>query len=134
MKEKFSEKSDKTLLTNKIQIGLALLIGLFIPTITLGATLDVDALVTKYADKYGVSATDMIKVIKCESSFNSEAVGDHGLSFGLAQFYMPAKNRTPEGLIITKEMALDPDIALNSMAWYFSNSRQNMWSCWHMIK
>lgn len=54
-------------------------------------------------------------------------------SWGLAQFYLPAKNKTAEGQVISKEMAQDPEIALDAMAYHFSEGRAHLWTCYRNI-
>jgi len=66
----------------------------------------------------------MYQTVKCESSFNPKAVGDHGTSIGLSQIHLPAH---PD---ITKKEAENPDFALQFMASEFSKGRQWEWSCY----
>lgn len=54
-------------------------------------------------------------------------------SWGLAQFHLPSRNITPSGETITKEMAQDPTIALDAMAWHFSEGRAPLWSCYRLL-
>lgn len=82
--------------------------------------------IVKYANEYNVSAEVIRNVMKCESSFNPNAIGDGGTSFGLSQIHLPAH---PD---ITKEQALDEDFAIIYMAKNIDkNPRQ--WTCWRMI-
>lgn len=39
------------------------------------------------AHKYGISGNRFLKLIKCESSLNTEAVGDNGKAYSLLQFH-----------------------------------------------
>jgi hypothetical protein len=88
------------------------------------------------ADKYGVSYEKMNAVVKCESGYDIDIQSHHilnygrELSFGLAQWHIPAGNRTAEGKVITKEMALNPIIALDAMAYYFSIGNAKAWTCY----
>lgn len=84
----------------------------------------VEELINYFAEKYQVSATQMTNTIFCESSFNPNAVGDGGHSFGVSQIYLPAWVGT-----ITKEQALDPIFAVEFMAEKFSQGKQELWTC-----
>lgn len=64
--------------------------------------------------------------MKCESSFNENAVGDNGNSFGLVQIYLPAH---PE---ITREQALDKEFAVKFMAEQFSQGNARIWTCYRI--
>jgi len=54
-------------------------------------------------------------------------------SWGLSQFFLPAGNKTKNGEVMTKEMAQDPHIALDTMAWYFSEGFATKWSCYRKL-
>lgn len=91
------------------------------------------------ASKYGVSYEKMYKTIACESNFNPEIQSHHTMdygreeSYGVAQFHIPSRNRTADGTVITKEMALNPAIALDAMAYHFSIGNQRLWTCYRNI-
>lgn len=93
----------------------------------------------KVSDKYGVSYDKMWHTIKCESGFDTDIQSHHILqgtreqSYGLAQFHLPARNRTADGTVITKEMALDPAIALDAMAFHFKSGNAKAWSCYRQL-
>jgi hypothetical protein len=95
--------------------------------------------IRKVSDKYGVSYDKMWHTVKCESGFDTDIQSHHILqgkreeSFGLAQFNLPSRNRTVDGKVITKEMALDPAIALDAMAFHFSKGNARAWSCYRML-
>ncbi len=98
------------------------------------------------AKEYKVSADLMKRIINCESQGSTtiqsnhryhagnvpvgSKVGDRELSFGLAQWHIPAKNTDSKGKIITKEMALDPSQALDAMAYHISIGNTKKWSCY----
>lgn len=58
--------------------------------------------------------------------------GTREQSYGLGQWYIPAGNIGVDGTKITKEQAQDPKYALDTMAFYFSNGKQHLWTCWRM--
>lgn len=64
-------------------------------------------------------------VIKCESGYKINAVGDIGNSFGLVQIYLPAWKGK-----ITKEQALDPEFAVDFLAEKLSKGQGNLWTCY----
>ena len=87
----------------------------------------VPELIQKYATEYNVSASKMTKTIQCESSFNPNAVGDGGNSYGLSQIHLPSW-----GGSITKEQALNPDFAVKFMAQQFSQGNARKWTCYRI--
>ncbi len=93
----------------------------------------IEGMISFYAEKYEVSSTTMYKTLKCESGFRTDAIGDHGQSYGAAQFYLPAKNKTVDGEVITKEMAINPEIAVSTMAYYFSEGFAKKWTCFRNL-
>lgn len=101
------------------------------------ATSTIIAMIHYYSGLYGADEKLMENVISCETggtfdpSIQSLSVKD-GVredSWGLAQWNLPSKNTKKDGSIITKEDALNPLIALDLMAWYFSQGKQDLWSC-----
>ena len=91
------------------------------------------------ANKYGVSYEKMYNTVKCESGFDIDIQSHHqlnygrGMSWGISQFHLPSKNRTADGTVITKEMALDPVIALDAMAYHFSIGNAKAWTCYRKL-
>ena len=81
-------------------------------------------LVTYFAKQYQVNERQMLVTMACESSFNSNAVGDGGKSFGLSQIYLPANP------LVTQEQALDKVYAVEFMAREFKQGNQRKWTCW----
>ena len=86
--------------------------------------------IDEQAEKYGVSASEMKRVIKCESmgsttiqSRHIRKDGTREQSFGLVQIHLPAHPT------VTKEQAIDPQFAVEWMAKNFAEKRQKMWSC-----
>lgn len=96
----------------------------------------IDNEIKTHAEKYGISYSFLKHTIACESmgsttvqSRHIRPDGSREKSFGLAQFYIPAKNKTKDGTEITEEMAKDPRIAIETMAWYFSKGKSHLWTC-----
>ena len=81
-------------------------------------------LVQYFAEQYNVSADNMLTTMFCESSFNPEAVGDGGNSYGLSQIHLPSWKGT-----ITKEQALDPVFVTEFMAKQFAEDKEYLWTC-----
>ncbi len=94
-----------------------------LPPVVYSASTSED-IVVAYAAHYGTPAAPLLNTLKCESSLNPKAVGDHGTSFGVAQIHLPAHTD------ITKAEALDPLFAIDWAAKQFSEGHQNMWSCY----
>jgi len=84
-------------------------------------------LVAYYAKEYNVSEERMTQTIFCESSFNPNAIGDGGKSFGLSQIHLPSHPS------VSKEEATNPQFAVEFMAQAFSKGQEKMWSCWRKI-
>jgi hypothetical protein len=83
------------------------------------------------AERYGVSAEDMKRVIQCEStgsttiqSYYIRPDGTREQSFGLSQIHLPD---WPE---VTHEDAINPSFAINFMANKFSQGLQHLWMCY----
>lgn len=75
------------------------------------------------ADEYGVSRETMEAVVRCESSYNPDAIGDGGDSHGLAQINLPSHRN------ITPQMATDPQFALRFLAGQLKAGNGNIWTC-----
>lgn len=101
-------------------------------------------IVERYSAQYGLSPemqNEVLVTLKCENPERDtllqsriKASGPNGRedSWGLPQYFLPAKNTTPRGEVITKEMAQDPHIAVESMVWEFSRGNAKKWSCYKM--
>jgi hypothetical protein len=68
-----------------------------------------------------------LKVAKCESGLNPNAVGDGGKSFGLWQWHLPSHPT------MTKEQALDPIYSTQRAAQYFAAGKAHLWTCSRII-
>lgn len=86
-------------------------------------TVDLDALITEDATKYGVSHVELYNTIKCESDFVVDAIGDNGLAYGLSQIRI---DYHPD---ISLEQADNPAYAIDYMAHEFSYGNEREWSC-----
>lgn len=98
---------------------------------------EVRTLTTYYGEKYKVNSDIMLNVIRCETHFRNKQSdiylnGVREDSWGLSQFHLPSQNKY-NGEIITKEMALDPNIAVEAMAQIMSKGHYNKWSCYRKI-
>ena len=69
----------------------------------------------------------VVRTIQCECSFNPNAIGDNGTSFGLAQIHLPAHPN------ITKEQALDPKFAIEFITSEFQKGNQWKWTCYKKL-
>lgn len=82
------------------------------------------------AQEYGVSASEMKRVIKCESNGSTTIQSYHtknGVreeSYGLVQIHLPSHKH------ITKEQATEPAFAIDFMAQQFAAGNQRLWSCY----
>ena len=88
----------------------------------------IDEVIHLSAVKHGVSESLMRQIIKCESGFRPDAVGDAGYSFGLVQIHLPSHPA------VTKEQALDPEFATDFLAKNLSVDKGSMWTCYRMLQ
>lgn len=96
--------------------------------------------VSKLSKQYNVDSDKIMKTLECENkSFDPLLQSGHVKngkreeSYGLAQFHIPAGNKTKDGKVITKEMAQDPHIALETMVYYFSIGKARLWTCYNSL-
>lgn len=93
-------------------------------------------LIRDKANKYGVSYEKMNVTVACESGYKADIQSRHTLSYGreqswgVAQFHIPSGNRNADGKVMTKEMAIDPEQALDAMAYHFSIGNARLWTCY----
>jgi len=117
-----------------------------VPKVTIMADLDsstrkwsydeIQGLISHYGALYGVSTNLMDKIISCETAgtYNPKIQSGHyknGIredSWGLAQIHLPAHPT------ITKEMAKDPNFAIDFLAKNLANNKQEMWTCYGIVK
>lgn len=88
----------------------------------------IDALITKDAKEYGVNENHLRATIACESQFQIQARGDHGLARGLSQI---RSDYHPE---VSDEEADSPEFAIDFMAKYFAANKATQWSCFRSLK
>lgn len=95
----------------------------------------------RYAGEYDVSFNQMWRTMTCENishdpllqSYHITKSGAREDSWGVAQWHLPAKNKTEDGRVITKAMAQDMELSIKTMAYYFSQNWQSKWSCYNKI-
>ena len=80
-------------------------------------------LVFRLSKEYGVSPALSLRVAKCESGLNPDAIGDRGYSRGLWQIH---KKHHP---YVTDDQAFDPEW---STRWSLEKIKQgnDLWTCW----
>lgn len=87
----------------------------------------IDELISDASLKYGVSEAVMRKVVACESTFNPNAIGDGGKSFGLVQIHLPSHP------YVSREEALNPEFAVEFLAKNLSLGKGRMWTCYRNL-
>lgn len=117
------------------------IITIAVSTTTLSNEINTD--IKKYANKWGVNPAIMGATVWCEingtpsttlQSYVIDKNGDREESYGVAQWNLPSKNTKLDGSVITYKDAINLDVALDNMAWYFSTGRAHDWSCWRELK
>ena len=86
---------------------------------------DIVAIITAAAEKYGQSPTDMLRVARCESVFDPNAVNPYSNASGLFQFLPGTWKTTP----FADQDIFDPTANAEAAAWMWSNGRRNEWTC-----
>lgn len=109
--------------------------------------------VQEMALKYSISSTSIISIMECENGEYDPTlqshhkysegqiqrnpdwgeVGEREKSFGLVQIHIPA-GHTWNGESITREMAEDPYLSIEFLAYHISKGNKNWWSCSQLIK
>ena len=88
-------------------------------------------LISSYAQKYSVEGQNlepiMTAVIRCESNFNTFALGDGGHSRGLVQIHNVWH---PE---VTDDQAYDPEFAISFLAKALSEGKGSEWTCYKKL-
>jgi hypothetical protein len=97
---------------------------------------EIQGLISHYSALYGVSRDLMDKIIECETAgtYDPKIQSGHyknGIredSWGLVQIHLPAHPT------ITKEMAKNPNFAIDFLAKNLADSKQEMWTCYSIVK
>lgn len=95
----------------------------------------------QYAEEYNVSFDQLWRTMTCENKWHDPKLqsyvitknGTREQSYGVAQWYIPAGNKTEDGRVITKAMAQDMELSIKTMDYYFSEGKQSKWSCFRKI-
>ena len=91
------------------------------------STTTAPVIIAQYASDYGIAVQPLVDTLDCESDFNSNAIGDHGTSYGVAQIHLAAH---PE---VTKSEALDPLWSIKWAAQEFAAGNADLWSCYKRL-
>lgn len=98
------------------------------PKLTVEVPEEYKTLISSYAQKYSVEGQNLepiiTSVIRCESSFNTNALGDNGHSRGLVQIHNVWH---PE---VTDAQAYDPEFAIEFLAKAISQGKGYEWTCY----
>lgn len=100
--------------------------------------IDIDQLITDAAERHGVNRERLYSTLECESvGFKDVAIqsdyyhdGVRENSWGIAQFNLPTDLTTADGRMITKEIAIDPEEAIDAAAYQFAEGRASRWTCY----
>ena len=87
----------------------------------------IDELIEEKAKLYQVSPIVMHQVIKCESQYNPNAIGDGGHSRGLVQIY---DDFHPT---VTHEQAFDPEFSITFLAKNLAQGNGHLWTCYRNL-
>lgn len=88
-------------------------------------------LIRSAAIRHGVDPAWLARVVFCESSNDTEAIGDGGRSIGLAQYQARTflEHSRISGLGYTLADYGDPAAQLDLMSWAFAHGRSGAWTC-----
>lgn len=104
--------------------------------------IDVEEYIRLEARKWGIDEEQFVNTAKCESGLEidiqSQIIAPDGTqeeSWGLWQWNIPSGNKTRDGRVITREMAIDPALSTETAAWYFSRGTayKKKWTCWRKL-
>jgi hypothetical protein len=82
-------------------------------------------IINEAADNYGQSRDDMLRVARCESGLDPNAVGGGGAYHGLYQFVPSTFGGTPYG----QYDIYDPWANANAASWMWAEGHKNEWVC-----
>jgi hypothetical protein len=108
-------------------------------TDTIIKVVSIDTLIKAQAQHYAISEIHLQATINCESSENDDAVGDHGLAYGVAQFHEVTfdwmkQKAIKEGEPFQNLEYKNPSDQITLMAWAFSVGLASNWSCYTHLK
>ncbi|MEK7578270.1 MAG: hypothetical protein AAB456_00930 [Patescibacteria group bacterium] len=84
-------------------------------------------LIAKYGQDLATSTHEIIvEVIRCESNFNFDAIGQDG-ELGLAQIFLKYHPS------ITPANALDPDFSTKFIVDKFRQGEEELWTCYDIV-
>lgn len=92
------------------------------------STTTVKEMVIKTAERHSLNVKMFDAVVRCESSYDWLAVGDHSTSIGVAQINLPSHPT------VSREMAENPQQALEWMANKWDEGQENIWTCYRLLK
>lgn len=90
-------------------------------------------ILVKYANLYGASSTELIKVVRCESGFQDGIVGDSGRSIGVAQFARGTFTQYSKQLGEKLDYNSSYD-QLKLMSYMFSINKADHWTAHRALK
>jgi hypothetical protein len=85
------------------------------------------SLIYQSADKWGQSRVDMLRVARCESNLNPNAVNSSSGASGLFQFMPGTFAFTPNGK--RGEDIFDPWANADAAGWMWANGMRHHWAC-----
>lgn len=92
------------------------------------STTTLKAFALKTAAERGLNKEHFLATLSCESGFGYDAVGDDGLSTGIAQI-----NRGPDAHPeVTYKQAINPYWSIQWMAKEWLAGRAWQWTCWNL--
>lgn len=88
----------------------------------------VEGLIVSSALRHGVSAEKMLRVARCESNFNTKAIGDGGRAYGVYQYHSPTFNSFSNLYGVTYDYR-SPTDQIDLTGWAFSQGLDTHWTC-----
>ncbi len=92
---------------------------------------DYELAIHQAALEFNADAAFLLRVARCESRMDPNAIGDHGMSLGLFQFQAATflGYARLSGLGYSLADLGDPHAQIRLAAWAFANGRSSAWSC-----
>mgnify|MGYP006336711371 CR=1 FL=1 len=88
----------------------------------------VEGLIVSSALRHGVSAEKMLRVARCESNFNTQAIGDGGRAYGVYQYHGPTFQSFSNLYGVTYDYR-SPTDQIDLTGWAFSQGLDTHWTC-----